>query len=89
MKTSKKTYIIENTKEAFKNYNINILSYFKVKKDSVYFYRFYFNKKDTLLTIKILSITSPQKFSLSGHHFFLIELFMRLKLKLIVLDSLK
>jgi len=49
---SKKT-LVSLAKEKFQPYGIDYKKYFKPKKDSIYFHRFYFFKKDTALVVRV------------------------------------
>ncbi|WP_133356254.1 hypothetical protein [Seonamhaeicola sediminis] len=62
--------LIKDTKGKFKKYGIEASNYFIPKKDSdsIYFHRFYFHKKDSLISLKIKShgMESKYDFSLAG-----------------------
>lgn len=47
--------IISAAQKKFDEYGIDWAKYFKPKKDSIYFHRFYFIKKDTAVTIRLKS----------------------------------
>ena len=47
--------IITAAQKKFDEYGIDWTKYFKPKKDSIYFHRFYFIKKDTAVTIRLKS----------------------------------
>ncbi|TBN00441.1 hypothetical protein EYD45_14330 [Hyunsoonleella flava] len=65
-----KISLVKDTKEKFKKYGIEASNYLVPKKDSdsIYFHRFYFHKKDSLISLKIKShgIGSKHDFSLTG-----------------------
>ena len=60
--------IIESTKENFKQYGLDPMYYFEVKKDSIYFHRFYFHKSDTSLKIiiKTQGVQSVENIKIPG-----------------------
>jgi hypothetical protein len=64
----KKISVIEDSKSAFEQYGIDALSYFKPKRDSVYFHRFYFFKNDSTIKIRVKThgIETVKDFSLKG-----------------------
>jgi hypothetical protein len=47
--------IITSAQKKFAGYGIDWTKYFRPKKDSIYFHRFYFIKKDTAVTIRLKS----------------------------------
>lgn len=62
--------IIATAQKKFDEYGIDWTKYFKPKKDSVYFHRFYFIKKDTGVTIRLRShgystVEKPDNLSVS------------------------
>ena len=63
--------IIGDATKAFEQYygaGIDLTSYFKPKKDSIYFHRFFFVEKDSIVSIKIktIGLETQKEFSLSG-----------------------
>jgi hypothetical protein len=60
--------IIDDAKSIFGKIGYNAITFFEVEKDSIYFHRFYFVKKDSILRIRIKThgFEVYKDFSLSG-----------------------
>ena len=60
--------VIEYTKDQFKQYGLDPISYFQAKMDTIYLHRFYFIKKDTSLEIKVNThgVTAKQTINTLG-----------------------
>jgi len=73
--------VVDDTKSIFGEFGIDATSYFKPEVDSIYFHRFYFIKKDSILRVRIKThgIESNKEFSLSGKSTFSFNAFSNIK----------
>ena len=60
--------VIDEAKKSFEQFGIDATSYFKPKADSIYYHRFYFIAKDSIVRVRIKShgFERPIEFNLSG-----------------------
>ena len=75
--------IIDYAKSAFGKIGIDAISYFKPKKDSIYFHRFYFVVKDSTVSVRFKThgFSGPREFSLSGKSTFSFNAFDNFKVE--------